>query len=184
MAAYQSCCRLYEIIRERWRETMPEMSRHTALNTISLTFPDKVSLVITPIRLKHEKVSFRFGRIDKIISFDWNNIENKLFICTGNPHITIEPLPLAKRPFECGSSHTRIAPNALIATHLKTSHRFCEIDPHVLHIHYYPHEIDVMCQLIEAVFMCSRNRMLLMLRPRRGGVRRRAAIRTHDEHAE
>jgi hypothetical protein len=42
----------------------------------------------------------------------------------------------------------------LISAHKKQPHRICAIDSHILHLHYYPHEIEDMCTIIDAVFRC------------------------------
>lgn len=152
-----ACAHLYDVVRERWPE-ITVCATFTGCPTVKLIFPCGVTLMIRPVRTsKNEKVSFMFGDIGKIISFDWRN----LFACKGNPQLTVEPLQLGRRrhPIDCSAAnisgnHCHFAPNALIST---STTRVCAIDSNTLHLHYYPHEMDDMCGIIDAVFRCTDN---------------------------
>ena len=160
MPAFKACTHLYEIVRERWPEITAEIS--VVYYTVKLTFPGGVTLTIRPVRMlasKYEKVSFMFGDIGKIISFDWRNNDGNIFTCRGNPQLTIEPIQLGKtrQPFECSSNHCHFSPNALVSTRRNQPNRVCAIDSSALHLHYYPHEVEDMCAIIDAVFRCTDN---------------------------
>ena len=160
MPAFKACTNLYELVRERWPEITAEISVVCA--TVKLTFPSGVTLMIRPVRVlasKYEKVSFMFGDIEKIISFDWRNNDGKIFECKGNPQLSVEPLNVGcrRQPFECSGNHCHFAPNALISTSRKKPNRVCAIDYSTLHLHYYPHEMEDMCAIIDAVFRCTDN---------------------------
>jgi hypothetical protein len=160
MTAFKACTHIYDVVMERWPEMTAEISVvHT---TVKLTFPDSVTLTLRPVRTmtsKYDKVSFMFGDIEKIISFDWRNKDGKLFTCSCNPQITIDPLRFgrARHSFECSGSHCQFDPNALISVRRNQPHRVCAIDSSTLHLHYYPHELEDMCTIIDAVFRCRDN---------------------------
>ena len=131
-------------------------------STVILIFPGGVTLTIRPVRMlasKYEKVSFMFDGIEKIISFHWRNNDGNIFTCRGNPQLTIEPIQLGKtrQPFECSSNHCHFSPNALVSTRRNHPNRVCAIDSSALHLHYYPHEVEDMCSIIDAVFRCTDN---------------------------
>ena len=161
MPAFKTCTQIYDLVKDRWPEIAAEIS--VAYATVTLTFPGSVSLIIKPVRVlssKYEKVSFMFTDIAKIISFDWRNKEGNIFTCKCNPQITIEPIQLNgkhRQSFDCSGNQCHLDPNALISAHKKQPHRICAIDSHILHLHYYPHEIEDMCTIIDAVFRCRDN---------------------------
>ena len=160
MPASKTCAHIYEVVAQRWPETHPEVSG--LHNTVKLVFPDSVSLVIKPVRdlgSKNEKVSFTFSNIDRIITYVWNNRDGASFTCKSNPRLAVAPLRYSSSgksapQFLCSGNPSRIDPNALISTSRKQTSRVCEIDPRMLHLHYYPHEMAEMCSLIDAVFRC------------------------------
>ncbi len=160
MPAFKTCTHIYDVVKERWPEIKAEISVVHA--TVELTFPDSVKLTIRPARTmasKYEKVSFMFDDIEKIISFDWHNRDGKIFTCSSNPQITIDPLRFGRggSSYECIGNHCHFDPNALISTRRSQPHRVCAIDSSSLHLHYYPHELEDMCTIIDAVFRCRDN---------------------------